>query len=378
MSRPHLEFTARVVIVGSGIAGAATAFELARAGAKVTILDSGQSGQATAAGAGIIQPWLADEGPVYELLSAGALYYPSALEALAEAGVVDVSYRSTGSLVVDADQTRLDEAEQLVRSRASNFPDIGTVTRLDVQEARALVPPLAPDLQALYIGGGARVDGRRLRAGLLHAAQRLGTVVEEASARVLPSSGGGVQVVTAAGAVPADAVVVAAGAWTNSVVEPLGYRLGVEPQRGQLLHLSLDGVDTSPWPSVLSLVDHHYMVAFDGGRLVVGATQEAGSGFDPRITVAGLEEVLGSAVRIAPGLRSATVLETRVGLRPLSDTGLPVIGGVLGIPGLFINTGFGAVGLTAALLAGAALAQVVLDRSPIMDLSPFAPPRLAS
>jgi D-amino-acid dehydrogenase len=363
----------RVAVVGSGVAGAATAFALARLGAHVEILDSEVPGAATAAGAGIISPWASRaEGAAYELYAAGAAYYPHALEALAETGVTDVGYRASGSLVVAADPEELDDAERRIRHRVADVAQAGAVERVDERHARELFPPLAPGLGAVHIAGGARVDGRRLRAGLLAGAQRSGAVLEQEQARLVRSERSCV-VHTSSGAVAADAVVVAAGAWTDDVLGPLGYHVEVEPQRGQIAHLLLPGVDTEHWPSVLPLADH-YIVAFDAGRIVAGATRETGSGFDPRVTAAGVRHVLTNALSVAPGLASATLLETRVGLRPLADRQLPVIGAVPGRPGLFVNTGFGAAGLTMAPLAGAALAQLILGQQPQIDLSAYAPP----
>lgn len=85
----------RVVVVGSGVAGAATAFALAGGGAEVVVVDSVLNGQATAAGAGIVQPWSTSaDGPSYDLYAAGAAYYPTLIERLADAGVPDIGYRT--------------------------------------------------------------------------------------------------------------------------------------------------------------------------------------------------------------------------------------------------------------------------------------------
>jgi D-amino-acid dehydrogenase len=362
-----------VVIVGSGVAGAATAFALARARATVTVIDSGQPGQATAAGAGILEPWSTSaEGPVYDLYAAGAAYYPTLLSALAEAGVTDIGYHAAGCLVVAADPTALEEVEARVRRRTAGVAVAGHVDRLDEEATRELFPPIAAGLQSVRISGGARVDGRRLRSGLLGAAQQLGAVISEGSAHVGVDARGVCEVRLDGDPVEADAVVVAAGAWTNDVLQGLDYRLPVEPQRGQLVHLHLDGADTTQWPTVLPLADN-YIVPFDAGRIVVGATRETGSGFDPRVTAAGLREVLERALAIAPGLASATVLESRVGLRPFS-AGAPYIGAVPGVAGLFVNAGFGAAGLTMGPVSGAALAQLILGEQPEIDLTAFAPP----
>jgi D-amino-acid dehydrogenase len=364
----------RVAVIGSGVAGASTAFALARGGADVTIIESGYVGQATAAGAGIIQPWSStSDGSVYELYAAGASYYPRFVELLADSGVTDIGYRVSGSIVVDADPDRLDEVERRVRARTVGIPAAGTIERVDESAARSLFPPLARGLQALHISGGARVDGRRLRDGLLEAAGRHGAVLVSAEAHLDRRSDGPPVVQAGGERFEVDAVVVAGGAWTNRLLAPIGYSVPVEPQRGQITHVLLDGVDTSGWPSVLPMASH-YLVSFDHGRLAVGATRETGSGFDPRVTAGGLRDVLSSALEIAPGLAEATVLETRVGLRPLADGQAPFIGAVPGRPGLYVNAGFGAAGLTMAPVVGDALAQQILRGASEVDLSPFALP----
>lgn len=361
---------AHVVVVGSGVAGASTAFALARRGVRVTVVDADRAGTATAAGAGIVQPWsTSSTGPYYELYAAGAAYYPTLLERLASVGVRDVDFRRTGSLVVSRDPAELDEAEDRVRARAAGSAVTGEVRRVDAAGAKRLFPPLADGLAGLHVAGGARVEGRSLRAGLLRAAAASGArtltgtveLTADGSARVDGED------------LRADAVVVAAGAWTPELLRPLSVHLPLAPQRGQITHLRLPDTDTSGWPSVLPLTGH-YLVAFDGGRVVAGATREAGSGFDVRVTAAGQREVLEEALAVAPGLADATLLETRVGLRPVADSGHPLIGPVGDVPGLFVNTGFGAGGLTMGPVAGELLADLVLGERPALDLSPFAPP----
>jgi D-amino-acid dehydrogenase len=107
-------------------------------------------------------------------------------------------------------------------------------------------------------------------------------------------------------------------------------------------------------------LSHHYLVAFDQGRVAVGATREDGTGFDPRVTAAGQLQVLNDALSVAPGLADATLIETRVGLRPLADDAMPLVGAVPGHPGLFVATGYGAAGLTMGPLLGDALARTML------------------
>lgn len=344
----------KVAVVGTGVAGASTAFALASAGADVTVIDNDRAGQATAAGAGIIQSRSSSAtGPYYDLYAAGAGYYPSAIELLGAA----------------ADPGQLDDVEKRLHERTANVPLAGEIERLDAAQARDLFPPLAPELQAVLVPGGARVDGRLLRTGLLEAANRHGARAVQGEARV-EMHGGNLALYVGADRVAADAIVVAAGAWTNHVIAPLGVQLSVEPQRGQITHLKLRDTETGGWPSVLPAASH-YLVAFDGGRIAVGATRETGSGFDPRVTAAGQRQVLDDALRVAPGLADATVLETRVGLRPLAEA--PIIGALSEHPTVYVNTGFGAAGLTMGPLVGHLLAQLILGGRPDVDLAGFAP-----
>ena len=140
-------------------------------------------------------------------------------------------------------------------------------------------------------------------------------------------------------------VIVTAGAWAPEILAPLGIDTRVVPQKGQILHLGLSGVETKDWP-VLLPQNSYYMLAFDDSRVVVGATRETGSGFDYRVTAGGEAEVLGFGLAYAPGLRNATLIETRVGFRPAGPSFVPMLGPVPGIDGLLIGNGLGAGGLT--------------------------------
>jgi D-amino-acid dehydrogenase len=361
----------RIVIVGAGVLGASAAFHLSRTGAAVTVVDAHLDGRATAAGAGIICPWVSGvEDPVfYRLYAGGGEYYPDLIAALAEAGETDIGYRRAGAMLVSADPRELSWMARSARQRGS--PAIGEVSRLSPAEARALFPPLLPGLGGVHVAGGARVDGRRLAAALVRAA---GTRVVEGHAVPSVEAGRVVGVDVGGERIAADRVIVTAGAWADRVLRPLGVGLPVLPQRGQIMHLRLEGVETEDWPVILP-TGNHYIVPFDGGRIVAGATRETGAGFDYRVTVAGQTEVLSEALRIAPGLAAASVIETRVGFRPVGAETRPLLGWVRGVAGLAVGNGLGAAGLTIGPLAGRLLADLVLGRPGLVDLARFDPMR---
>ena len=293
------------------------------------------------------------------------------MAALAELGETDLGYRRVGALVVSHDTGELRMFEDMLRRRQSDTPEMGALSLLSPRDTRALFPPLHPELAALHIAGGARVDGRRMAAGLLRAAQRLGAVVRHGHAELVAEGERVVGVAVDGETIGADCVVVTAGAWAPELLRPVGIRLLIEPQRGQIVHLRLSGQDTRDWPVVFP-PGSHYLLAFDDSRVVAGATRESGAGFDYRITAAGQAEVLTEALRVAPGLGSATIIETRVGFRPVGAAG-PLLGRAM--DGLVIGNGLSAVGLTIGPFAGSLLADVAMGREPALDLAPFDPLR---
>lgn len=376
----------RVIVIGSGIAGASTAYQLARRGVEVVVVDEERPGVATEAGAGIVCPWTSRAGEDhYRAASVAAAFYPTLVEWLAEDGIADSSFEVVGGMVVSAEAGELDDAYERVTSRAA--AEAGEVRRLEPAEARELFPALAPDLSAIHVAGGARVDGRRIRRALLAAAAKHGASL--VAGRAFLAAGSGLEPTPSASeaATPkvhvggdvleADKIVIAAGAWSAELVAPLGSSLGVAPQRGQISHFELSGVDTSSWPVVLP-VSSHYLLAFPGSRVVAGATRETGSGFDYRVTAAGQREVLEQALAVAPGLGTATLLETRIGFRPATQDQLPLLGPLDVNPDVLVATGFGASGLTLAPFAGSLIAGLATGERPPIDVTPYRPGRFAA
>jgi D-amino-acid dehydrogenase len=379
----------RLIIVGSGVVGAACAYTASGLGAQVTLIDAAWPGQATAAGAGIICPWTAavDDPAWYAFGRAAARQYPTLIADLEERGESYVSYAKVGALLV-GDDDQLEQTRQRLVARRAAAPEIGEVALIDDRQARDLFPPLRPGAAALFIPGAARVDGRRLAAALIRAATRLGAATRTGEAKLANRAGHVTGVTVDGELLEADAVVVAAGAWTAPLLAPLGITVRVVPQRGQIVHIGLGGTDTSRWPVVLPSATGHYLLAFDGSRVVAGATRETGSGFDVRVTPGGLAEVLANALAVAPGLSSGTLLETRVGLRPAGPDIRPLLGPVTGVDNLIVATGLGASGLTMGPLAGAIAARTALglpldqtdppdrtDPTDPLDLAPFDPLR---
>jgi D-amino-acid dehydrogenase len=229
---------------------------------------------------------------------------------------------------------------------------------------------------ALHVAETARVDGRLMRAALQRAARRHGASIVRGNAEVVPGDAGRARLFVDGRQSPAENVVVAAGAWSASLAAALGVAIPVYPQRGQIAHLELPETDTSRWPVVLPF-QGHYLLTFPRNRVVAGATRENDSGFDYRMTAGGVHEVLGQALRVAPGLQRATLREIRVGFRPATADGLPILGRIPGFTNLFIATGHGPSGLTLGPHAGTLIVDLIRGEAIALDLTPFAVERFA-
>ncbi|NYF24437.1 FAD-binding oxidoreductase [Sporosarcina sp. JAI121] len=350
-----------VIIIGAGVLGASTAYHLAKSGARVTVIDRHDAGQATDAAAGIICPWLSQRRNKawYTLAKNGAAYYTSLIRQLEEDGESETGYRRVGAISLHTDAVKLEKMTGRAMKKREDAPEIGDIRQLNTIETSTLFPPLSSVYESVHISGAARVNGRALREALVSAAKKHGAAFVYGSATLTFTD----NIVTGArvgdDSFSADTVIVAAGAWAAELLAPLGIQLQVSAQKAQIVHLQLEDVKTGEWPVVMPPIDQ-YILAFDDGKIVIGATHEDEKNFDMRLTAGGLNEVLSKALQIAPGLADSTFAEARVGYRPFTPGFLPVIGAVPGIEGLLLANGLGASGLTVGPFLGMQLAMLAM------------------
>ena len=362
------------IVVGGGIVGMATAYHLVAAGVRTLLIDRSDPGRASDAGAGILSTATAVDhrDPVLRFEARAAQHYPELIETLRAEAAGDTGYGVTGSLTVALSEDELAPLEQL-RAGLEHSGELGGGGHAAItpERAQTLFPPLGPVRGALHAARGARVDGRLLVAALRRAALARGLTVTAAGVDRLIMRAGDVEgVALGAEVIAAGQVVIAAGAWSEAFAAGLGVRIPVAPQRGQIIHLQLPGAETGAWP-IVSAFRGHYMVPWPGGRIVVGATRETAAGFRPETTALGILQVLAEALRVAPGLRDASLHEVRVGLRPVSADGLPILGPVPGVGNVLLATGHGPVGLQLGPYSGKVIAEMVSRGAPGTDLTPF-------
>jgi glycine oxidase len=163
----------------------------------------------------------------------------------------------------------------------------------------------------------------------------------------------------------ADAVVVAAGAWTGLVPGAGLSPRQVRPARGQMVMLRT----RLPLLERVAFSDQGYLVPRADGHLVAGSTMEF-EGFAKEVTPAGLMRILGLALELVPALAGAPVVETWAGLRPFTEDRLPVLGPGP-VPGLFLASGHFRNGILLAPVTAELLTEAILGRAPSVPLAPF-------
>jgi len=370
--------TSDVLVIGGGVLGQAAAYHLVREGARVTLIDRADVGQATAAGAGILSAGTTARhaGPPYDLSVRAFNYYPTLMERLASDDAGETGFARCPLLLVAreaAERREFEEARAAIfaRQAGTGWPSVEDLHEITPDEARRLFPPLGEVHGAILHRAAGRVDGRLLAQALRRAGERRGLRVRHGSAtRLLIERRRVAGAVVDGETLAVSSVVIAGGAWSPAFAAQLGIELPVAPQRGQIIHLRLRDRPTHDWP-IISGFRGHYIVAWPEGRIVVGATRETGTGFEPTLTAGGVREVLSEALRVAPGLAPAEIVEMRVGLRPLAADGVPVLGPVPSVEGVYLATGHGPSGLQLGPFSGKVVADAVLGRAPEVDLEPF-------
>ncbi|MTT31289.1 FAD-dependent oxidoreductase [Terrilactibacillus sp. BCM23-1] len=367
----------KIVIIGGGIIGMSAAYTLSQSkNYDVTVIDQKDPGQATDAAAGIICPWLSKRRNKvwYELAKQGARYYRELMINLMKEVHHDIGFQQVGAMCIRDDKQLLIDLAEKAESRRKDAPEIGEITLLTHDQAKEEFPLLKDHFMGLKISGGARVNGRALRNALEMAAVKQGASVLHGFANLCQTNGvvDGVGCHTIESIIPADQVIIAAGAWERHLLAPLGLMTDITPQKGQLLHLRLNNKQTGVWPVILPPIGQS-IVPFEHGQVVIGATHEKHKGFDLSPTVGSIYDILHQALRFAPGLAEGEIKEWRVGSRGFTSDFSPFIGRVPGYPNLLTANGLGASGLTTGPLVGKLLAESVMGLDLTMPIDNYDP-----
>jgi glycine oxidase len=370
-----------IVVIGGGVIGLALAWRLRQGGAAVTVIERGEPGRAASwAAAGLLQaaPGVADDHPALLALTHPALDgYPEFVRELEHVSGLPLGFGTRGALLV----SMREEEDALLDRREAAHRALGLPTRrLSPEQARWKERAVSPSARgALLLERDAWVNPRALTAALAEAFRRSGgRLCEREAARAVESAGGGAArgrvtgVRTDRRSIAADAVVLAAGAWSGRIagVDPLA--AGVAPVRGQALALDHAGRSFIQRPVRSGDI---WAVPHNDGRIAVGATIEPDAGFDAEPRAGAIASLLEAVERLLPGIRELPFLEACAGLRPGSPDGLPILGASPTLDGLFYATGHHREGVLLAAETARLLAPLVARGEGAPALAPFSPAR---
>lgn len=361
------------LVIGGGVMGCAVAAELCRAGWHVTILERAIPGaEASSAAAGMLGAQTECDGPgvLLDLALASRALWPAFAAGLQQRTGIALGYVQHGTLELAksaADLAHLQARERWMR-------DAGLVANvLDAAQARMLEPALGPAvLAALHLPDDHQVEPPLLARALAADAALAGShFVSGEAVQAVEWGERAVQVVTSHGTRTADVLVVAAGAWTDTIPGLSGLRTrraAIRPVHGQLVQL--DGGRARFRHNLVQRGG--YLVPRPDGRVVAGATTED-TGFAKRVTAGGLHGLLGMALSLVPVLADAPVVQHWSGLRPHSDDGLPLLGRAQAAPNVVFASGHYRNGILLTPVTARLVVDQLVGRPSLLSLAPFAP-----
>jgi len=324
----------KILIIGGGVIGLGIGWQLAKAGASVSIYERTEAGRAASwAAAGMLAPLAEAHTEEPELLKLGcqslALYPQWVRELEADTGM-SIGYRVEGTLIVGLEP---DDTHQL-RHLHTSQQDLGLdVEWLTGRAAREIEPALSPRVTAaIRCESDHQVDNRLMVKALQRAYQRYGGALHENNAveTIEIENGIATGIKTQDGEKHnGDVIVLSAGCESAQIQGlPDDVRPPVRPVKGQMLALQMEAGITVK--NVIRTVRARYptsvyLVPRTDGRLIVGATSEE-MGFDTRLTAGGVFELLRGAWEAVPGIYELPLLETWTGLRPGSRDNAPILG----------------------------------------------------
>ena len=409
---------ARVIVIGAGIVGVCAASYLLRDGHAVTLVDPDGFGERTSKGnAGAISPgscvplampgvfkdipgWLVDpDGP----LAIRPTYLPRALPWLVRFSLAARETRidpiadalfALHSRVFDAyapliknagaeDAIRRSGVLYLYETEASfqgSMPEVEMRRRRGVRvellgqpEIHQLEPLVAERFQhAMFLPEhGHTVNPHRLVNALAQQFLRDGGTFAKAAARGFARHDGKVTgVITDAGTLNAEILVIAAGVWSRALMRMLGHDVPLESQRGY--HVMLTDPGIQPRLPVTAVEGKYFATPMEGGLRVAGTVEFGGLNAAPNWRRARV--LLQQVKQLYPTIDTSKHDEW-AGHRPCLPDSVPAIGAVRGHPNVYAAFGHGHNGMTGGPPTGRAIADLVAGRPAGFDLSPYRPDR---
>ncbi|OVE76360.1 glycine oxidase ThiO [bacterium F11] len=363
-----------VIVVGGGIIGASSAFELAKKGLKVLIVDKQSTGMgASGNSAAMLECQVETQrGDHFLSLAVPSLrLFPLLHKEIRDLTGIDFQYEPCGILSLALDEGQAHSLKKEVGQQ----PEMGLSAHwIEADLLRKDVPQLDPE----HFGGAfyeqdGQVNGEKFLAAMMLAAKKLGVRSLEHTEVIGFSSESDrvVGIQTNRGTFHAENFVVASGAWSDLVLKSLNITLGLQPLRGQLV------VYDTPKRILdhpLITHDHGYVVPKKDGYTFVGTTVES-VGFDESTSTEAKERLTLRARKILPAFSRLDVRGMTAGIRPGTFDTFPFLGAHPDFNNIFMATGHYRNGILLAPITAKIVTSLILGYKPPVPLDPFSPTR---
>ncbi|MGQ7786201.1 glycine oxidase ThiO [Nesterenkonia sp. K-15-9-6] len=371
-----------VTVVGAGVVGLLSAWELRRQGHRVTVIAPDIAQGASYAAAGMLAPISEvqyGQDRLYPLMTASRAEYPAFLATLAAAVDAPTGWRENGTILLAADRSDRDAVARLVAVQQAHGMEVEPLTS---SALRRREPGLAPGISKGWdVPSDHQVDPRLLADCAVQALQApldaarfpdVGPPADLIQARVTavhPTPGGGARLTLDDGTeLTDDKILLVPGlGYADIAGLPEQTPLDLRPVHGDVLRLKvrpgqlLPGEQHIVGATVRATVAGRsvYLVPRADGGLVVGASsREDGL---PGTHAGSVQELLDDAVAILPGVKETELVEITTRARPGTPDDIPYLGRMEQAPDVVISTGYSRHGILLAPLAARLAAALLGD-----------------
>ena len=382
-----------VIIVGGGIIGCSTAWQLSKLGKKVLVVERKDvaSGSAGATD-GVVGYHTKKPGPQLDL----AVQSIAMFKTLSEELGMDIEYGlEAGGMQPVEDKEQWDMLAAMAEEQRKSGVDIHMIS---TEEARKIEPNLSPDIYgALYSPTGGKVNPMRMTIAFSRAAKKLGAefLFKTEVTGFLIEDGRAVGVKTDKGEFRAPAIVNAAGSWAGKVAALAGLDMPIKPRKGQLAVTEPIGpyLTATVKCALYNIIKFRPEAVKDQAALRLGASlsieqQEDGSmiiggtrefvDYEEENTFEAIETMMKRAMRFFPALKDVSVVRFFSGFRPYTPDGLSLMGEVKTLPGFYMAAGHEGDGIALSPITGKLMAELIATGKTSYDISMFSPNRFLS
>lgn len=258
----------------------------------------------------------------------------------------------------------MDKLEKIAYDRREEAPEIGEIERLSGKDIQKRFPFVSSYEEALFITGGAKIDGENLVKNIHHLLKEKNQLKQTRVTNLSISDGKWV-ITTDEDSVVVDDVIIAVGAWLPHLLESLNLSVDIRPQKGQLIEIQTD-IETTDLPVIMP-VGESDIIPFYNGKILVGATHENDEGFDLTPENKLLNQLKETATQTVGQLADYDINSYRIGTRAYTSDFLPFFGEVEDLSNLLVASGLGSSGLTTGPIIGKTMVDWLYNKKTLFE-----------